>query len=335
MGIFEDTIFISDCDELDSYHTKYINNPDDAIGNIIPISVCESKDEDGKAKKILPSDEYVVEDYFKRPRCANCDGTTVHIKRVGYKADPEECCQRNGVSKNTNLTCHPDYRDGMSQSCIPKMQTFCNRDANMLFHGSCLTWCQQYPGKCYAKKSALCNSVDRITNYPKCKQFCIENPGLCDTGMRQYCKLSDNISKPECSCINSYLDYYRYNPLCQDAECIRDGYGTASMLNSLGEGCKIVDCSVVFDIEKTGNVSFKDTTISQRCGKEALNEDDQESSIDDTYSTYSPERLIDARPQFNSPPLPKKSNLLLYVIVGITVLCVVMGIAASVYLYYK
>ena len=327
MGIFDDTIFSIDCDQLDSYHTKYKNNPDDAIGQVIPLDVCESKDEDGKSKKVLPSDEYKVLSYSQRPRCSECDGTKVLITRIGYNADSEKCCIQNGVSENPSLTCHPDYRDGMSETCIPKMQNFCSQGANMLFNSSCLNWCNHYPDKCLAKKSALCNSADKITKYPKCKQFCIENPGSCDSGMKQYCKLSTNISKPECSCINSFLDYYRYNPMCQDADCIKDGYGTSSMINSLGEGCKIVDCSVVFDIEKTGNVSFQDTTINQRCGKEALEGEDIGSEIDDTYSL---DKLIDTRnPVSSTPLLPKESNnTLLYVTIGIIVFAIILGILA-------
>lgn len=325
MGNTQDTILSKDCNELDSYHKIYKNNPDDPIDQIIPIDVCESRTEnkEGKGKKVLPSNEYHLVDYENRPRCTRCDGTKIQIKRVGYNGNPETCCVMNGMLDDKNITCHPDYRNGTSNKCIPKMQSFCSEDARMLFNESCINWCNHYPEKCLSRKSELCNNVDKISNFPECKQFCIENPGSCDSGMTHYCKLSTNISKPECSCINSFLDYYQYNPMCQDANCIKDGYGTSSMVNSLGEGCKIVDCSVVFDIEKTGDVSFQDTTINQRCGKEVL--EDVGNEIDNTYSL---DKLIDTQNPVSSTPPNESNNTLLYITIGIVVFTIILGILA-------
>lgn len=200
----------------------------------------------------------------------------------------------------------------------------------MLFNKSCLNWCNHYPEKCFTKKSELCNNPDKITNFPECKQFCLANPGACDVGMKQYCQLSTNINKPECSCINSVLGHYKYNPMCQDADCIKDGYGTTSMVNSLNEGCTIIDCSVVFDIEKTGNINFQDTTINQRCGREDLENTDMGSIVDDTYSS---DKLIGDTPP---PPVsenPSTTNTWIYVTVGIVAGIVIIGIV--IFIVYK
>ena len=330
MEYWQDSIFAKDCHQLDTYHTKYTNNPDDVVGQAITLPVCENKNEygDGVSRKLLPSTEYTVVPYGERPRCTECDGTKVLIQRMSYKADPETCCRRNGVPNDPNLTCHPAYRNSMGEGCLPKMQTYCQKTANMLYDGACLNWCRAYPDKCISRQSELCNSLDKITNFKACKDFCIQNPGACDTGMTQYCKLTDNISKPECACINSYLDHYRYNPMCQDADCIRTGYGTASMKNSLGQGCEIIDCSVVFDLERTGNVSFQDTTIQQRCG----NEEDNDVAVDDAFTS---DRLMTVTPRTSNTSSPTLSKTMGVILIAVSVAVGVLLLGFMAWWVYK
>ena len=51
--------------------------------------------------------------------------------------------------------------------------------------------------------------------------------------MIKMCNTQTGISDKMCKCINSDLIKYKYNPLCEDLDCIKYGYQTSAMTNAL------------------------------------------------------------------------------------------------------
>lgn len=122
----------------------------------------------------------------------------------------------------------------------------------------------------YKKRSTWSEYCNLLINngigFDNCVTNMMSRMGEYDNYMKKYCALSQFANTPECSCINSDILNYQFNPLCTDRKCIDNGYATASMLSSRGNGCQIVDCSTYLDVTAKGNVIFDDTEITQRCG---------------------------------------------------------------------
>jgi len=123
--------------------------------------------------------------------------------------------------------------------------------------GSCLG----KASKCHGNRLAHCNNSSVPSD--KCLNFCNDNQGSCDALMRKFCDIPANKDSSICSCLNSPAT--KYNPVCIDSKCVRNGYQTSSMLT---QKCPaITDCSIYYDIKDTGkSISFKDASIEQRCG---------------------------------------------------------------------
>uniref|UniRef100_A0A6C0J9F1 Uncharacterized protein n=1 Tax=viral metagenome TaxID=1070528 RepID=A0A6C0J9F1_9ZZZZ len=322
----KNTIFQADCPTPKVY--KLPNNPDDKINAIKTTSTCISEDYDYLTWQFLPpGGEYRAVDYSERPRCG-CDGTKIVYYRESFKGKPLTCCL-TGESGSTTA-CDPKYRNMDSSACAPIMRDYCFIDNNIFADSGCKQWCTLNPDECMNKKIDLCNNLNSFeTNY-QCRDFCIQNPGKCDTSMNLYCKKTQNIGKPECSCVNSLFKQYKYNPLCQDKECINAGYSTAPMINSLGDGCQIIDCSVAFNLEKTGQVQFNDADIDQRCGKD-------ESTLEEEVEIFSnsKETLAKIVEDLDENDEKEKSTWWIWLIVIIVLLLLVGGIGIGIYYYTR
>jgi hypothetical protein len=139
-----------------------------------------------------------------------------------------------------------------------------------------------YDNESYENKIKYCNSLQPETggqDVEHCAEFCRGKTGICDTYMTNYCKI--NQGKGLCKCINSPANLpsenknasldgdVLYNPLCIDAECIRDGYATTIMTENRCQTA--IDCGVYHDI-KSRNLEMKyiDRDIAQRCSAEAF-----------------------------------------------------------------
>lgn len=134
---------------------------------------------------------------------------------------------------------------------------------NNIFDNICDTWCSNNPDVCRTHKAKSCNNNFDPTY---CKDFCVQNPGSCDVGVNSYCL--KNPSDAICSCINSDVKKFQFNPVCTDNNCIRSGYATSSMMNSKQGGCQIVSCTTQVDISKVGgNVSLNNAVMEQNCGQ--------------------------------------------------------------------
>lgn len=322
----ENTVFSKDCDT--PKFTRIPNNPDDKINVHKKTGICFSKKDDHLVSSFLPvGGEYKAVDYSERSRC-DCDGTDLEYYRERFKGIPLTCCL-TGESGSSTATCNPIYRNMNSSSCAPIMRDYCFIDNNIFVDPNCKQWCTLNPDECINKKIELCDNLNSFeTNY-QCRNFCIQNPGKCDTSMNLYCKKSQNIGKPECSCVNSLFKQYKYNPLCQDKECINSGYSTAPMINSLGDGCQIIDCSVAFNLEKTGQVQFNDADIDQRCGK-------KESELEEEVEVFSnsKETLAKITEEVDGSN-EEKSSWWIWLIVIVVLLLFIGVIGTGIWYYFK
>jgi len=162
----------------------------------------------------------------------------------------------------------------------------CNHHSNM-WHPECNSMDSKKVfnnNESYENKIKYCNSLqpeEGGQDVEHCSEFCRGKPGVCDTYMNKYCKIQEHQGKDLCKCINSPANLpsenknasldgnVLYNPLCIDAECIRDGYATTVMTDNR---CQTgVDCGVYHDI-KSRNLEMKyiDRDIAQRCSAEAF-----------------------------------------------------------------
>ena len=193
--------------------------------------------------------------------CCSTIGIRGLYKRTSYNADPIQCCL-GSASTIDGLTCDPAYRYIGSEGCAGILKNYCK---DKLFSDSqCKEWCNNNKETCLTQEIEQCNTVNALIGNPHCKTFCTANPGSCDTGATAYC--TQFPTDPFCSCINSDMKKYKYNPACQDGNCIRTGYQTSNMITDLGKGCTVMDCSVYFALSNVPSINFSDNTIEQKCG---------------------------------------------------------------------
>ena len=244
----------------------------------------------------------------KNFNCWTKDGKRASYKRVRYAGNKTICCLTGHQivrdhNFDHNQTCDPKglnptsefCKDGMVNGCFiensdgSKIQIFDQLDMpvkHLGMHGKrgfyepsvkkiisrCKEFCSTKYGKdiCRHKLSNYCDRNLSNFNRPECRKFCIENPGSCDKMAMKYCEFDKNRKSKDkfCACLNSKFKDFKYNPLCQDNDCITYGYATTPMITARGSGCQIVDCSVVFDINAGQNVNFEDVEIVQKCQKE-------------------------------------------------------------------
>lgn len=272
-------------------------NPEDKIGAVktIPHGCAPAGGAFGWMKKYMPSNgeyewagegnycHYCSIDY---PDSIDCESGCADIaccsilgkrgtyKRKSYNADPKQCCLRNAeITSKSNvmigdLTCDPKYRSPASPDCYPILREYClNGTTLMTDHsGICRTWCSNNQKECNSYKSKICNNIDNFNQIPECKTWCAENDGLCDTSGVDYCSKETNKEDDFCSCLNSDLVQYKFNPLCEDRKCIKNGYATQSMITSRGKGCEIIDCTTYLEMANKGKTDFKNVAIYQHCG---------------------------------------------------------------------
>jgi len=277
---------------------RYINNPDDPKGfNIDLPGVCTSKGyvwetiKPNVAAAYLPlNNEYVLSNEPKgcyycslRPgreiNCsAGCDGISCcsitgsgyTFYRNSYNADPLQCCLNTTLTIG-NETCDPSNRDGSSVNCKALMKEYC-KGANLQSNQYCIQWCAENKDVCNGFMKSRCNDINALFFDPSCKEFCLDNPGMCDSASRTLC--SNNNPDPYCACINSDVNLYRENPVCQDANCVKSGYKTNDMITLSQNGCTIMDCGVYINLKDVNNFVFKDNTISQKCGGSITKDND-------------------------------------------------------------
>ena len=269
MGSVNDTFLKVDCPSIDiaQPHDVHVNNPSDAVDYIMDKPLCTTAEENWKAQTYIPPEEYELIPWESRRRC-DCDGAVIQFKRVRFSGDPFTCCL-NGNSGDPNKTCPLIYTDSNNSACTGLVRDFCDQGFNIFLDPRCSNWCNGNDKVCLTKKIELCNNKSGLA-LQECKDFCKRNPGLCDLGINAYCKDPNNIEDKICACVNSVFTATKYNPLCQDIKCIVDGYSTASMINALGQGCSIIDCSVVYDISKvSGNVQLANIEVKQKCDNES------------------------------------------------------------------
>lgn len=161
----------------------------------------------------------------------------------------------------------------------------CNHQDNM-WHPECHNIDSKkaiYNIESYENKLKYCKSLQPGIGGQDdhCADFCRGKPGVCDTYMTKYCKMQEHQDKGVCKCINSPANIpsenktasldgeVLYNPLCIDAECIRDGYATTVMTDNR---CQTgVDCGVYHDIKSRNlEMNYIDKDIAQRCSTEAF-----------------------------------------------------------------
>jgi len=197
-------------------------------------------------------------------QCCSIMGSSGTYKRTKYGADPVQCCLQS-ASMIGNQTCDPQYRVPTSTACYDAIKAYCIQGDNLFSQNVCQSWCSSNPTECQSYKESYCNQNANVSS-SYCQTWCMDNMGSCDNSMDWWCAQSANQKDPKCSCINSDLIQYQYNPLCDDKNCIDTGYQTNSMVNARGSGCQIVDCSTYFNVQAGGNVTFDDVNIAQRCG---------------------------------------------------------------------
>lgn len=210
---------------------------------------------------------------------AGCDGVDCcavigrggTYRRTRYLADPVQCCLQS-ASMIGDKTCDPKYRNPTSEDCFAAIKSYCIQGDRLFSEDVCKTWCAQNEQECFLYKQQLC---DQSLGNAFCKTWCMQNHGYCDNSFKEYCATTTKDVDPACGCIQSSLVQYKYNPICEDRQCIDNGYQTSSMLSAFGDGCQIVDCSVYFDVSAQGNVIFDDINIEQRCNNERLEEQRQ------------------------------------------------------------
>ncbi len=248
---------------------KSIADPYDEIGKsrVVKNSCVPSNSSIQYMESFIPNNgEYIWSGNGKS--CYNCeDGHQIEYVRQNYKADPSECCISNRPMIG-NLTCDPKYRNIHSSYCHPTMENYCN-NRNNIFSEKCNSWCSENKEICSEISKKFCSTTD-LEKDPECMNWCMNNMGKCDHSMIEYCK---NKNEPKCSCLNSYIEKTKHNPLCVDEDCIRDGYQTVSMMNARGNGCEFIDCGSYFDIKSKGKVNFNDVKIEQRCSGDSIIKD--------------------------------------------------------------
>lgn len=193
--------------------------------------------------------------------CCAIIGSRGYYKRNAYKANPIKCCL-NSSSTIDNLTCHPDYRLITSEGCSGILKNYCQD--KVFTDDKCKEWCNNNKDLCLTIKENQCDTVESLISDPDCKNFCLSNQGKCDVVAREYCLKYPKDSF--CNCINSDFTKYKYNPACQDGNCIKSGYQTSNMIEDLKHGCTIMDCGVYFQMSNIPNVNFTNNTIKQQCG---------------------------------------------------------------------
>lgn len=258
-------------------------NPNDAIGAdlIIGNGGCSKNVQRDLARLIPNNGEYT---FIGQGNKCNC-GYQGKYTRQSYGGDPTNCCVNNGTMDG-NLTCDPKYRSGLSADCQSYMLNYCSQASRAFNDPACKIWCTSNPLACQSSKQSVCNT-DEFKTDKECSLFCIQNPGLCDSAIVPYCNNAINRNDPICSCINSPLNKYKYNPMCEDNNCIKTGYGTSSMKASLGSGCTIVDCSVVVDLKNNKEaVDFSDATFEQNCGIAATIKAEENVASNQYYLKY-------------------------------------------------
>ena len=261
-------------------------NPDDPIGVrlTVPNACAPAGSVEGYMTSLIPDNgEYTWAGegsscYYcslsapKKISCsAGCDGIdccavigkTGTYKRSQYLADPVQCCLKS-AKMISDKTCDPKYRNPTSEACFAAIKSYCVQEDKLFNEDICKTWCAQNEQECFLYKQQMCNS--EMNNH--CKDWCMQNHGYCDNSFKKYCSTISKEVDPSCSCIQSSLMQYQYNPLCEDRKCIDNGYQTSSMLSAFGEGCQIVDCGIYFDITAKENVIFDEPQIDQRCATE-------------------------------------------------------------------
>lgn len=150
-----------------------------------------------------------------------------------------------------------------------------------------------------------------LTNY------CLSKDGMgkCDVLMKAYCDTDKGKLDKACSCINSPMAKTKYNPFCEDSNCITAGYPTQGMLTSLGTGCNIVDCSTALTLVNNGGIQLSDPTVTQRCGPGAT-----------TEATTSRQGLAGTWDKIKNANTMTK---------GIMVAALIAAVAVAVYMYRK
>lgn len=187
--------------------------------------------------------------------------------RKRYSGDPLTCCITGRKKLKENETCNPIYRDKRTPECNELMYNYCYQNDNVFSKVGCKQWCEISKRDCDTIRNSKCNIPAYFNKHTHdCLKHCSNNAkGKCDISMREYCTQPLNKTKKICSCINSD----KTQPLCVDKNCIYDGYITQQLLDSRGEKCEYIDCSIDIDITKVqGNVNFTRPTFIQHCGGE-------------------------------------------------------------------
>lgn len=145
--------------------------------------------------------------------------------------------------------------------CNDRLKTGCAEADRMFQFSSCQKWCAGNKPGCDEIMSVKCNDPTYF-NTSQCKAWCVDNPGKCDAIVKDWCgKYND----PICSCLHSQFGTTtKYNPACQDANCDKTGYKTASMLASKTAGCPTVDCETYWNV--LPNAPYLESNIAARCG---------------------------------------------------------------------
>jgi hypothetical protein len=266
------------------------NNPDDQIGysrdligRCYPTYSWSPMFESIKKGYLTPNNEYVLSSTARncyycssmpgveatcsggchRIACCSIFGHGYSYYRDNYKADPLQCCL-NTVQKIGQDTCNPTNRDGSSVNCKALMKEYCKGN-NLFSDQKCIQWCAENKDACNGFMASRCNDVNSIAFDPSCKEFCLNNAGMCDSGSRSFC--AEQNPDPYCACLNSDSNRFSHNPVCQDGNCVKNGYKTDDMIELSSKGCSIMDCGVYLKLENVNNFTFADNNITQRCGQ--------------------------------------------------------------------
>ena len=117
-------------------------------------------------------------------------------------------------------------------------------------------------GACEAAMGLYC-TADKLGE-PQCQEWCSTNN--CDGAVVEYCQ-----KHPEdvyCSCVLSTVAAKNIvNPKCVDETCLRHGYLTQNMRQTL---CPtVINCDMQVAIEQSGTSVFSSIPLEQNCGVDA------------------------------------------------------------------
>lgn len=221
-------------------------------------------------------------DWFK---CCSIYGNGYSYKRDNYKAEPLQCCLNTVITIGQD-TCDPLNRDGSSSNCKSLIKEYCKGN-NLFSDQKCIQWCNENKDLCKGLMQSKCNDVNSITFDPSCKEFCLNNAGMCDSGSRKFC--AEKNPDPYCACLNSDSNRFSHNPVCQDGDCVKNGYKTNDMIELSSHGCSIMECGVYLKLQNVDNFNFTDNNITQRCGQTEKSEPIKNISLTDVsaYDTNS------------------------------------------------